>query len=161
MQNETDPLDSALDSLRGQRWPGEHYNNQLKDKLMKELQTKHSSFRLGRRGALVAALALLVFGSVGFAAVGGVELVKSWFMTVSVEVDGEVIAVEDVELDEDGQATIALPPDALENGEELSFSIEAGSAEGASEGGTAVIDIAVEDNAAHIQVTVEEDDQEE
>jgi hypothetical protein len=156
-----DPLDSALESLRGRRWPGDQHNTQLKDKLMQQFHTRPSSSRFGRHGALLTALALVVLAGVGFAAAGGVEIVRGWFMTVTVEVDGEVVTVEDVVLDEQGKATIALPPDALENGEELAFSISQGCAEGAAEGGTATIDIAVKDDVAEIQVVVEEDEGEE
>ncbi|MHC4609068.1 MAG: hypothetical protein ACYS7M_01820, partial [Planctomycetota bacterium] len=73
MQNQMDPLDSALESLRGRRWPGDQHNSQLKDKLMQQFHTRQSSSRLGRHGALLTALALVVLAGVGFAAAGGVE----------------------------------------------------------------------------------------
>ena len=78
---------------------------------MREFRTRQSSSRLRRRGTLAATLALLVLGSAGFAAAGGVEMVKSWFVTVEVKINGEVVDVVDTEaiIESDGeQMTITI-----------------------------------------------------
>jgi hypothetical protein len=65
----------------------------------------------------VAILALLVLGSAGFAAAGGVEMVKSWFVTVEVKINGEVVDVVETEaiIETDGdQMTITIEDMELE-----------------------------------------------
>ena len=63
MSDQHDPVDSALKSLGGRRWPGEDQdNNQLKVKIMQDYSSKGSSSR--HRGAIVAALAFLALGTV-------------------------------------------------------------------------------------------------
>jgi hypothetical protein len=110
---------------------------------------------------LVPALAVLLLGSVVFAAAGGVELVKGWIMTMTIEVDGEVIAVEDLVLDEDGRATITLPEE-LEEGEAITISLEGESPhDEAGEGQMVTIEGSVEDNVVEVHLTVEEEDPEE
>ena len=117
MQDQPDPIDGAFESLRGRQWPGDYQNRQLREKLMQEVRTRQSSSRLRRRGTLVATLALLVLGSAGFAAAGGVELVKSWFVTIEVRINGEVVDVVEteavIEID-GGQMTITLEDMELE-----------------------------------------------
>ena len=97
MQDQLDPVESALESLRGRHWPGDHTNHQLKDKLMREFQTKRAASCLSRRGVLIATLAALVLGSAGFAAGGGIEMIKGWFLTVEVKVNGEVVDTIDID----------------------------------------------------------------
>ncbi len=93
---------------------------------MQEFQTKRSSSRLGRHGALVATLAVLLLGTAGFAVAGGVEMVKGWFITVevngeivdvdvadvTVETDGDMatltIDIEDCDIETDGEATVTI-----------------------------------------------------
>jgi hypothetical protein len=110
---------------------------------------------------LAAALAVLVVGSVGFAAAGGVDWVRGWFR-MTVEVDGEVVASEDVVLDENGQATLEFPADVLGDGEEFTITMESGEieAEGIDGEATAVInaDLFVDGENAelHVDVDVEE-----
>ncbi len=72
---------------------------------MQEFQTKRSSSRLGRHRVLAATLAVLLLGTAGFAAAGGVEAVKSWFITV--ELNGEQIDLEltDITIDTEGDTT--------------------------------------------------------
>ena len=62
---------------------------------MHTVEAGQSPSRLWRRGTLIATLALLVLGSVGFAAAGGVEMVKNWFVTVEVKINGETVDVVD------------------------------------------------------------------
>lgn len=72
---------------------------------MQEFQTKCSSSRLGRHRVLAATLAVLLLGTAGFAAAGGVEAVKSWFITV--ELNGEQIDLElaEIAIDTQGDTT--------------------------------------------------------
>jgi hypothetical protein len=142
----------------------------MKDMLMQEYDNRRSSSRTGRRNLLVAALAVLLLGGAGFAAAGGVDLIKGWLLTVTVEVDGQVVAVEDVVLDEDGKGTFPIPAESME-GDVMTLSVEGGVLDGApggESGETAVVtmDVGVtQDGVAEIQVEVneenDEDDEEE
>lgn len=123
---------------------------------MQEYHANRSSSHPRRRGLVAAMLAVVLLGSVGFAAAGGVEMVKGWFMSVTVSVDGEVIASEDIVLDEEGTGTIVLPPGAVDGAEELTFSVESAETGEPIDGeGTATINIAMEDNTVQLQVEVE------
>lgn len=93
MQNEPDPVDAALESLRGRQWPGDQPNSQLKEKLMSEFHKNNTTSLLRRHSITVGILAVLVFGSVGFAAAGGVEYVQSWFITV--QVNGQEVDIDE------------------------------------------------------------------
>ncbi len=129
---------------------------------MQEHHHNRSSSHPNRRGLVVAMLAVALLGSVGFAAAGGVEMIKGWFMSVTVSVDGEVIASEDIVLDEEGKGTIVLPPDAVDGVEELTFTVESAEADVPFDGeGTATINISMEDNVTQLQVEIEENDTDE
>lgn len=111
MLNHRDPVDDALASLRGRRWPRDYDNNQLKDRIMNEARTGQPGSVLRRRPALAATLALAVLGSVGFAATGGIDMLKGWVFTVEVKgVDGTVtIDFDDVDIQTDsGVTTITI-----------------------------------------------------
>ena len=161
MSGEMDPVDRALLSLGGRSWPGSAHCNELESRLMQEFDTRRSVSPLGRHRVLVAALAVLFVGSVGFAAAGGVDWVRGW-LRMTVEVNGEVVASEDVALDENGQATLVFPAEALGDGEELSITMDAGEieAEDIDGEGTATInaDLLVDGENAqlHVDVDVEE-----
>ncbi len=128
---------------------------------MQEYHTNRSSSHPRRRGLIAAMLAVVLLGSVGFAAAGGVEMVKGWFMNVTVSVDGEVIASEDIVLDEDGTGTIVLPPNAVDGAEELTFTVESAETGEPIDGeGTATINISMEDNVTQLQVEIEQNDAE-
>lgn len=107
MQNHRDPVDDALASLGGRSWPQDDDNIQLKDRIMNEAQTKRSGSLLRRRPTLAAALGLAVLGSAGFAAAGGIEMVKGWVFTVELEgVDGSVtVDLEKIDIQTDGNTT--------------------------------------------------------
>jgi hypothetical protein len=117
VQNHWDPVEDALASLGGRRWPKEYDNIQLKDKIMNSVQTKQSGSSLRRRPALAATLALLVLGSAGFAAAGGIQMIKGLIVTVEVEgVDGSItvdMAKADIQTDGD-MTTITLDRDDLD-----------------------------------------------
>ena len=100
---EADPVDRALQSLGGRHWPGETHNPQLENQLMRAFETHKPASLISRHRVLIPVLAVLVFGSVAFAAAGGIEYVRSLFITVSV--NGEVVDTSEVVLDENGRGT--------------------------------------------------------
>ncbi len=82
---------------------------------MQKFDTSGPSRGLGRRGTLLACLALLTVSSVGFAAVGGIAMIEGWFITV--EVNGEPVdynkdAIQ-VESNDDGTVTLTVDGAAL------------------------------------------------
>ena len=123
MQDQFDPVDGALESLKGRTWPGSNDNEETRNKLMQEYQSKRASSRLGRRGMVIAALAILVLGGAGFAAAGGVEVIRGWFITV--EIDGRVIDLDnaDMTIETEGDMTIVTIKDA-----EFDETVEGGTA---------------------------------
>ena len=68
-----------------------------------------------RRFRTFGVLAILVLGVGTFAATGGIDLIRSWFATVTV--NGQVVHTGEVVPDENGQATITLPEGSLQPGE--------------------------------------------
>lgn len=103
MSEHRDPVDGALDLLRSDEWTGSAYNPELESRLMQEFNRPQSKRRIGRTGWIIAAGALVAVSGVSFAAVGGVEKVKNWFVTV--EFDGQT---RHVELSGDGEATFDI-----------------------------------------------------
>lgn len=119
MQHPIDPIDDAFESLKGRSMPGDAYDPQLKERLMREFNANRSENHHRRRLILAAALAFVLLGGAGFAAAGGIEMVKSWFITI--EVDGKPIAVEEfngnITVEEDGEittVTVDLPEGAVD-----------------------------------------------
>lgn len=159
MQNENDPVDSALRSLGGQKWPGASHNPELEEKLMRAFENRGSTSKIRRHPLLAACLAVLVLGSVGFAAAGGIEMVRSWFVTI--EVNGEVIDSLEVVPDENGNAEFDIPPIETEDGEMTvaTISIDAGES-GDDEGGEKTISVTLDEDGGHIIVEQEEEDDE-
>ncbi len=143
MQDQQDPVDGALTSLKGRQWPGDSTNNETKDILMQEFQKNRSSARLGRHPVLVAALAIVLLGSVGFAAAGGVQMVRNWIVTVEVEIDGEIVEIDD--------ANVTIE----ENGDEVTVTLDALEIPGDHpEGATATVTlITTEDMPAEVTIT--------
>ena len=80
---------------------------------MQEFRNQRTSSRLGRRGALIAALAVLLLGGAGFAAAGGVELVKDWFITVTVNGEPVEVTDADVTIETEGDS-VTVSVDCLE-----------------------------------------------
>jgi len=90
---------------------------------MQSFATRTSATFFARHRVLVPALVVLAVATVGFAAAGGVGLVKSWFITIAV--NGNVVHTGEIVTDENGQATITLPDGALKDGEnEVSIALE-------------------------------------
>jgi hypothetical protein len=160
VRNEHDPVDEALQSLAGRQWPGATHDAELENRLMQEFNSRRSASFVARHRVLVPVLGVLLLGSAVFAAAGGVEMVKGWFVTIEVAVDGDLIAVEDVVLDEEGKGSFIMPEEAME-GKELTLSIEGGPVEVPGEGQVATIDINVaEDNVAEVEVNIVGEDEE-
>lgn len=103
MNKQHDPVDGALDLLRSDEWTGSAYNPELESRLMQEFNRPQSKSRLGRSGWIAAAVALVAVSGVSFAAVGGVEKIKNWFVTV--EFDGQT---RQIALSGDGEAVFEV-----------------------------------------------------
>jgi hypothetical protein len=160
VRNEHDPVDSALQSLGGQKWPGASHNTELEDKLMRAFDNRGSVSRIRRHPLLAACLAVLVLGSLGFAAAGGIEMVRSWFVTI--EVNGEVIGSMEVVPDENGNAEFDIPPIDVEGDEAAvtTITIDSGEVDGGA--GTAkTVTVSLDEDGGHITVEQEEEDGEE
>ncbi len=103
---------------------------------MQKFDTNRPSHGLGRRGTLLAALAILTVSSVGFAAVGGIGMIQGWFITV--EVNGEQVDYNEdaiqVENNDDGTVTLTVDGEALgvEGGEGGMITIIANEADAAT-----------------------------
>lgn len=151
-----DPVDNALRSLGGRQWPGENHNLELENKLMQSMETHKANSWITRHRVAASVLGVLVLASAGFAAAGGVEMVRSWF--VSISINGEVVAEGEYAVDETGTATIPLPEIQTE-GDEAVISIELGSEE-VPEGGSGqrTVNVSIEDGEAKIQVVPEDEE---
>lgn len=89
---------------------------------MQKCNTQSSGSGFRSRGALVATLAFVLLGAVGFTAAGGIEMLKGWIITV--EVDGAesvTIDAEDIliETDDDGVTTVTIDGADIEGIEEV------------------------------------------
>ena len=76
MGERIDPVDRALSSLGGREWPGTNLNPELEYRLMESFENHPRASLLARHRVLTALLAVLILGSAGLAAAGGVELTK-------------------------------------------------------------------------------------
>lgn len=92
MNRDRDMVDSALGSLRSVQYDGPSFDPQLEERLMKEFDKTTVSRRFAHRPAVAAALGILVLGGGAFAAGGGIDYIKSLFVTV--EIDGQQVDVE-------------------------------------------------------------------
>ena len=106
MTGQRDPVDSALDRLRSDSWTGRAYDPELENKLMQDFNHRSGATRSARPRILAIALALLLVSGASFAATGGIDTVKGWFVTI--EMGDEII---DLTLDENGEATIRRETD--------------------------------------------------
>jgi|WetSurMetagenome_2_1015567.scaffolds.fasta_scaffold148726_2 hypothetical protein len=103
MESPIDPVERVLESLGGRQWPGNHHNPQLESMLMRSFGENRSRSFVARHRVLVPMLAVLLVAGVAFAAAGGIGLVRSWFVTVTV--NGQVVDQRTVVANEDGTAT--------------------------------------------------------
>lgn len=111
MDNDIDSVDRALASLGGRNWPVNNRNAQLENTLMKEFDANRPATFLARHRILIPVVAVLALASAGFAAAGGIEYVRSLFLTV--EINGNVVHSGEVVLDENGEGKITLPEGSL------------------------------------------------
>lgn len=92
-----DPVDDVFKTLRGREWQGPSPDAQLEKRLMQEFNSTPRR-SLARSRTLAFALAFVAVGGVAFAATGGIERIRGWFVTL--EVDGQQF---DVQLNEAGE----------------------------------------------------------
>lgn len=121
MSDRIDPVDRALQSLGGRHWPNAAGNSELEQRLMQSYGTQSTASFFARHRVLIPTVAILAMAAAGFAAVGGVGLIKSWFATVTV--NGKVVHTGEIVPDENGRATITLPEGSLPPGEEKQVSV--------------------------------------
>jgi len=142
VQGRNDPVDDVLESLGGRPWPGDYDNRQLKEKIMQKCHTQSSRSSFRSRGALIATLAFVLLGAVGFTAAGGFEMIKGWIITAEVEGGGNVTIDEDdvsIETNDDGVTTITIDGAEVEGAEEgATVTITATSA--GCPGGTVIVE---------------------
>lgn len=109
MNKDFDSVDQALAALRSQRWSREQHRDALEEQLMKNLDipiVSRGKVRYRTIAAVVGAAVLI--GGGAFAAAGGPEAVKKWFVTLRlVGADGgEYHAVLEPTAGDDGAATM-------------------------------------------------------
>ncbi len=115
MQGNNDPVDNVMESLGSRPWPGDYDNQPLKEKIMQKCNTQSSGSGFRNRGTLVATLAFVLLGAVGFTAAGGVELLKGWIITVEVDgADGVTIDADDIHIETDDNGVTTLTIDGAE-----------------------------------------------
>jgi hypothetical protein len=153
-----DPVEEALQSLRERNWPGGSDNHELENRLMQAHESNRPGGFVARHRVLVPVLAVLLLGSVVFAAAGGVEVVKGWFMTMTIEVGDEVIVVDELEFDENGHAVVTLPEDAVEAGEEITVTLEGERPDDDDGELMTTLNVTVDGNVAEIEMEVEDEE---
>ena len=79
MNEEHDPLEQAMQALKTRSRGRVMSDVTMEDRLMQEF-SKVRGHRRRRRTAVVAAIVALAVSSAGFAAAGGVDVVKGWFV---------------------------------------------------------------------------------
>ncbi len=129
---------------------------------MRAFENRGSTSEIRRHPLLAACLAVLLLGSLGFAAGGGIEMVRSWFVTI--EVNGEVIGSLEVVPDENGNAEFDIPPIEVDGDEAVvtTITIDSGECgEGDGEGGMKTVSVTLDEDGGHITVEQEEDEEEE
>jgi hypothetical protein len=115
---------------------------------MRNFTTQHSTSFFARHRVLVPVLILLLVTSVGFAASGAFELIRSWFLTITV--NGEVVHEGEVVTDENGNATLTVPMPPS-TGETTTISLS-GTGNGAPDGTT--VDVSVASDGEQATVTI-------
>ena len=148
MHKDSDAVDRALQSLAGQQWPGDSYDVQLESKLMQSYETNRPVPAFYRHRLLIPALALVLIASVGFVSFGGVALVKSWFVTTTI--NGQVVDVREVVPKEDGSATFNVPVSTKDGENVVELSIEG---DGTPTGGQKTVNVTLSGDEAQVEIT--------
>lgn len=153
-----DPVDGAMKSLKSRQWPGRHHNAQLENALMCQFDTERRLTFVHKHRFTVSAIAVLLLASAGFAAAGGVEWVRSWFVTVSI--NGEVVSQQAVVANEDGSATFTVPLPHPE-GDSTEYNICEIQLEGsgAAPDGTKTVNVSVSAEGEKAEVTITPEEQ--
>ncbi len=126
MQHQHDPVDEALKTLGLRNWPSDYDNHKLKEKIMQDFQTKRSMSLMSRRNALAATLAIALLGTAGFAAAGGLDMVRGWFITVTVNGEDVDLSGADIVVSDDGQEIMITTNGLVEDVDEpVSISVTA------------------------------------
>jgi hypothetical protein len=79
MNDECDSVEQAMQALKARSRGRAMSDLKMEDRLMQEFSRVRGQ-RRRRRTVAVAAIAALAVSSAGFAAAGGVDMVKSWFV---------------------------------------------------------------------------------
>ena len=116
MDDKHDPVAELMDSLRTPPGWTAHPDTMTEEKLMSSFEAHRHRNRPTRRAWMTGAALLLVLGGVGFAAAGGLDLVRRLLVEVRVETpDGVLTTTAEVETDENGVANLTIPtPDGGE-----------------------------------------------
>jgi hypothetical protein len=151
MKTHIDPVERALQSLGGRQWPGANHNPELEQRLMQSFENHPPASLFARHKILVPALIVLFLAGASFAAAGGIDLIRSWFLTI--EVNGTVVHSGEIQLDENGEATLTLPQGSLQadgNGE-VTVGLEV---QGDASDGAAMKTISITDGEKEVIVRV-------
>jgi len=153
MSSPVDPVEDALRSIGGRNWPGDDYNHNLENRLMREFNTRSTTTSfLARHRVLLPALAVLIVAGVGFAATGGIAMIQSWFVTVSV--DGEELGTQEVTLNPDGSAVFEVPFDHVGEGPHtIELAVEG---EGYDGDGQKTVNVTLEDGVGQVELIQED-----
>lgn len=98
---------------------------------MQAFEQQHSKVPfLVRHRVAASVLGVLLVAGVAFGAVGGAGLIRSWLMTM--EVNGELVEVREISVEEDGSTRIDVPLDLrnMEPGDEVALTFEGAAGEG-------------------------------
>ncbi len=114
---------------------------------MREFSTNRSAPYLARHRVLAATLAIAVLASLGFVAAGGIKMVKSWFVTTTV--NDQVIDTREVVPDGKGEATFTLP---VGNAAKTEVTVQS---DGAAGGGQKRVEVNVQGGEATVQIKQE------
>jgi hypothetical protein len=101
-----------------------------------------------RHRLLIPALALVLIASVGFVSFGGVAMVKSWFVTTTI--NGQVVDVREVVPKEDGSATFNVPVSTKDGENVVELSIEG---DGAPTDGPRTVNVTLTGENAQVEIT--------
>jgi hypothetical protein len=139
MNNDHDPVDSALNLLRSNSWTAQS-NPQLEEKLMQEFSNQQNRPRLTARPALMVALGVLLIGGGAFAATGGIAKLKSWVFRVNINGHEATLVANDGEpasmtiQGEDGKTThIAVMSASADGGHRTEVNVNANDPNGKQE----------------------------
>ena len=134
MRKESDSIDQALKSLQNEQWTTSPHRQELESKLMAQFNTPRAVTGGRHYRSLIVTLAALLIGGAGFAAAGGPEMVKKWFVTVRlVGPNGETFdgMLEPISTDENA-AEMTIETD---DGTETTISVRKLNVEPTREGG--------------------------